>query len=138
MVRGATLIHGLIPVRLQDTTISPTTDVCPTLRNTLPRISSAPSAVHLTTCFLPGSQPPGLSVKSLVAVISASLVYDSLLQNFCFVNRGKRIFAREQPPVRAALIHALNSQSSSASSIKSSGQTNCSTIFPSSSYSINV
>ncbi len=36
MVRGATLIHGqTVPVRLQDTTISPTTDVCPTLRNTL-------------------------------------------------------------------------------------------------------
>ena len=34
MVRGATLIHGHA-VRLQDTTISPTTDVCPTLRNTL-------------------------------------------------------------------------------------------------------
>lgn len=35
MVRGATLIHGLISVRLQDTSIPPTTDVCPTLRNTL-------------------------------------------------------------------------------------------------------
>jgi hypothetical protein len=34
MVRGATLIHGHA-VRLQDTTISPTSDVCPTLRNTL-------------------------------------------------------------------------------------------------------
>jgi len=70
MVRGATLIHGqTITVRLRDTSlacasISPTSDVCLTLRNTLPRISSAPSAVHLTTCFLPGSQLPGLSVKS--------------------------------------------------------------------------
>ncbi len=67
MVRGATLIHGqTITVRLRDTTISPTSDVCLTLRNTLRlrRSSSAPSAVHLTTCFLPGSQPPGLSVKS--------------------------------------------------------------------------
>ena len=35
MVRGATLIHGLISVRLRDTAIPPTADACLTLRNTL-------------------------------------------------------------------------------------------------------
>ena len=77
IIRGATLIHH-IRCALQDTDISMATDVCPTLQNTLRVIITshltAPSAVHLTTCILPVSQPHGLSVKSCVVFISASTV----------------------------------------------------------------
>ena len=62
-IRGATLIHGLpralgrIPSYPRQLTYACTSQ---NTRHCVPL--TAPSAVHLTTCFPPGSQPSGLSV----------------------------------------------------------------------------
>ena len=64
IIRGATLIHSVL-CACKDTCISPATDVCHTSQNTLYIIHlTAPSAVHLTTCFSPDSQHHRLSVKA--------------------------------------------------------------------------
>ena len=65
-IRGATLFHGLtralcgIPLYPRQLTYAPTS------QNTLepPPHLTAPSAVHLTTCFSPDSQRRGLSVQA--------------------------------------------------------------------------
>ena len=71
------MIHGLMPCALRDTFISPATDVCLYVA-VFPEASAfyptAPSAVHLTYCFTPGSHLPGLSVEAYSVFISASLV----------------------------------------------------------------
>ena len=65
-IRGATLIHGHNPCAYQETNISPATDVCRNVAEYSVKGShlTAPSAVHLTTCFLPDFQLRRLSVKA--------------------------------------------------------------------------
>ncbi len=61
---------------LKDTDISPTTDVCPHVAEYSaenPHLT-APSAGHLTTCFLPDSHLAQVLCKGIIAVISASTV----------------------------------------------------------------
>ena len=57
---------GPSPYSWRDTSISPATDVCPHVApySALYARFPAPSAVHLTVCFLPGSQHPGLSGRA--------------------------------------------------------------------------
>jgi hypothetical protein len=110
MVRGATLIHGLISVRLQDTSIPPTTDVCPTLRNTL--LSAFPPHPPRSICHAvlqPDSHPRGLSVWSYKTL--------SPLQQFTIVyykngglSRGKANLLHEnsRPEGRLSTIRAQN------------------------------
>jgi len=69
-IRGATLIHGRsralcgIPAYPRQLTYAPT------LQNTLCRAHlTAPSAAHLTTCFLPDSQRRRLSVRALLPLL---------------------------------------------------------------------
>ena len=63
--RGATLIHGITRALSRIPTYPRQLTYAHTLQNTLENIHlTAPSAVHLTTCFSPGSQLPRLSVKA--------------------------------------------------------------------------
>ena len=75
LIRGATLIHGK-KIRALDgiQTYPRQLTYALTSQNTRPAPLTAPSAVHLTTRFLLGSQHPGLSVKAFFAFISASTV----------------------------------------------------------------
>ena len=80
IIRGATLLSRLDPCPLQDTNISPATDVCPHVAEYSAKILitfshlTAPSAVHLTTCFRPDSQHVQALCTVIIAVISASTV----------------------------------------------------------------
>lgn len=80
IIRGATLLSRFDPCPLQDTNISPATDVCPHVAEYSAKILitfshlTAPSAVHLTTCFRPDSQHVQALCTVIIAVISASTV----------------------------------------------------------------
>ena len=80
-IRGATLIHDLtralseIPSYLRLVTLAQTS------QNTLIAHFTAPSAVHLTICFAPGSQHPGFSVRASLPL--------SPLQRFKLLNLKK-------------------------------------------------
>lgn len=80
-IRGATLIHDLtralseIPSYLRLVTLAQTS------QNTLTNHFTAPSAVHLTICFVPGSQHPGFSVGASLPL--------SPLQRFNLLNLKK-------------------------------------------------
>ena len=75
MVRGATLIHGqTVSVRLRDTTISPTSDVCLTLRNTLLPHFLRTLRGPFDDLSLTRLSAARALCEVLVAVISASLV----------------------------------------------------------------
>jgi len=80
-IRGATLIHDLtralseIPSYLRLVTLAQTS------QNTLIAHFTAPSAVHLTICFAPGSQHPGFSVGASLPL--------SPLQRFKLLNLKK-------------------------------------------------
>ena len=68
VIRGATLLHGMNRALYRIPAYPRQLTYAPTLQNTLrpaPHLT-APSAVHLTACFLPGSQHPGLSGKALL------------------------------------------------------------------------
>ena len=57
------------PCACQDTIISPATDVCLHVAEysvRFPAHLTAPSVVHLTSCFSSGSQHPGLSVEAFL------------------------------------------------------------------------
>ena len=63
--RGATLIHGITRALSRIPTYPRQLTYAHTLQNTLENIHlTAPSAVHLPTCFSSGSQLPGLSVRA--------------------------------------------------------------------------
>ena len=97
IIRGATLLSRFDLCPLQDTNISPATDVCPHVAEYSAKILitfshlTAPSAVHLTTCFRPDSQHVQALCTGIIAVISASTVcmlmyysiYNSSCQAFC-------------------------------------------------------
>ena len=102
VIRGATLFHGHSPCRFSGyRTIPPATDVCLHVAEYSARRAAhltAPSAVHLTNCFLPDSQHRGLSGKACFAVISASTVctifFSIILPRPPSVKPPKKIFLR--------------------------------------------
>ena len=93
IIRGATLLSRFDPCPLQDTNISPANDVCPHVAEYSAKILitfshlTAPSAVHLTTCFRPDSQHVQALCTGIIAVISAStvcmLMYYSIYNSSC-------------------------------------------------------
>ena len=80
LIRGATLHSRETRALLRDTDISPATDVCPHVAEyfVLPQFT-APSAAHLTICFLLASQLRELSVRASIAFTPASTVYLGVL-----------------------------------------------------------
>ena len=96
IIRGATLLSRFDPCPLQDTNISPATDVCPHVAEYSAKILitfshlTAPSAVHLTTCFRPDSQHTQALCTGIIAVISASTV--CMLMFYSIYNSSCQVF----------------------------------------------
>lgn len=89
--RGATLIHGITRALSRIPTYPRQLTYAHTLQNTLGKRShlTAPSAVHLTTCFLPDSQHLRLSVKALLPL--SPLQRFTMLNCFGFYHKGNDV-----------------------------------------------
>lgn len=91
-------LHGRDPCTQQDTNISPATDVCPHVAEYFAKSHlTAPSAVHLTACFLPASQHRRLSVKASLTLSPLqrfsmlNFLYCSIAIRFCQVLMRTRL-----------------------------------------------
>ena len=110
IIRGATLLSRFDPCPLQDTNISPATDVCPHVAEYSAKILitfshlTAPSAVHLTTCFRPDSQHAQALCTGIIAVISASTV--CMLMYYSIYNSSCQMFYKsfEKNPVSKKMV----------------------------------
>ena len=88
--RGATLIHGITRALSRIPTYPRQLTYAHTLQNTLENIHlTAPSAVHLTTCFLPDSQHLRLSVKASLPL--SPLQRFTMLNCFGFQHKGNNV-----------------------------------------------
>ena len=69
LIRGATLIHGMTRALSRIPTYPrQMTSACNVAEYFVKSHLTAPSAVHLTTCFLPDSQQHRLSVKASLSL----------------------------------------------------------------------
>ena len=98
LIRGATLIHGMTRALSRIPTYPrQMTSACNVAEYFVKSHLTAPSAVHLTTCFSPDSQHHRLSVKALLPLsplqrFSVLTLFPNVSHLHCAVNRANLIF----------------------------------------------
>lgn len=125
-IRGATLIHGMLRALGRILTYPWQLTYANTLQNTQGIAPlTAPSAVHLTTCFSPDSQRHRLSVKASLSLSPLQrFKYDFLYTipvSHALVNGFKKIFPKNvtvQPCILSMMALALRYTSFGSSPMK--------------------